>query len=125
MRLTRWLASIALIAGPVALLTRPVPAEPPETTAVSLAEPKPPRKKPASKKGAAAEGAHSRIVTLPVPKGVVREVGGLALRPDGKLLACTRRGDVWLVSNPGAADPADVKFSRFASGLHEPLGLHV
>src|SRR6516164_1239074 len=71
------------------------------------------------------EAAHYRIVTLPVPKDVVLEVGGLALRPDGKLLACTRRGEVWLVSNPNADNPADVKFKLFARGLHEALGLHV
>jgi hypothetical protein len=77
---------------------------------------------PESGKG---EAAHYRIVTLPVPKDVVLEVGGLALRPDGKLLACTRRGEVWLVSNPNADNPSDVKFKLFARGLHEALGLHV
>jgi len=81
--------------------------------------------KAAPKKDVAAEAKHYKIVTLPVPKDVVLEVGGLAIRPDGKLLACTRRGEVWLISNPNADDPADVKFKRFASGLHEALGLHV
>jgi hypothetical protein len=38
------------------------------------------------------EGNHYRIVTLPVPKDCVLEVGGLQFRADGKLLACTRRG---------------------------------
>jgi hypothetical protein len=71
------------------------------------------------------EADHYRIVTLPVPKDVVLEVGGLALRPDGKLLACTRRGEVWLIANPNADDPADVRFKLFARGLHEALGLHV
>ncbi len=71
------------------------------------------------------ESAHYRILTLPVPKDIVLEVGGLALRPDGKLLACTRRGEVWLISNPNADNPADVKFKLFAQGLHEALGLHV
>jgi hypothetical protein len=73
----------------------------------------------------AAEAAHYKIVTLPVPKEVVLEVGGLAVRPDGKLLACTRRGEVWLISNPNADDPADVKFSLYATGLHEALGLRL
>lgn len=82
---------------------------------------------PASTPAAAVtpEVKHYKIVTLPVPKDVVLEVGGLAMRPDGKLLACTRRGEVWLIANPGADDPADVKFKLFASGLHEALGLHV
>jgi hypothetical protein len=65
------------------------------------------------------------VTTLHQPADCVLEVGGLGFRPDGKLLVCTRRGEVWLVHNPDATDPAEVKFTRFASGLHEPLGLHV
>src|SRR5437879_13840887 len=72
-----------------------------------------------------AEAAHYRMVTLPIPTDVVLEVGGLAVRPDGKLLACTRRGEVWLISNPNAEDPAQVKYKLFATGLHEALGLVV
>jgi hypothetical protein len=72
-----------------------------------------------------AEARHYRLVTLPIPKDIVLEVGGLAFRPDGKLLACTRRGDVWLISNPDAENPAYVEYKRFATGLHEALGLHV
>jgi glucose/arabinose dehydrogenase len=72
-----------------------------------------------------AEAAYYRIATVPVPQDVVLEVGGLAFRPDGKLLACTRRGDVWLISHPGADDPAEVQYKRFATGLHEALGLLV
>lgn len=73
----------------------------------------------------AAEAVHYRLVTLPVPQDIVLEVGGLAFRPDGKLLACTRRGDVWLIAHPDAEDPSRSTYHRFASGLHEPLGLHV
>src|SRR5262249_17064590 len=72
-----------------------------------------------------AEAAHYRLVTVPVPQDIVLEVGGLAFRPDGKLLACTRRGDVWLISNPGAEDPAEVKFKLFPTGLPEAVGLYV
>jgi hypothetical protein len=79
----------------------------------------------AAKPDTSAEAKHYKIVTLPVPKDVVLEVGGLAMRPDGKLLACTRRGEVWLITNPNADDPTDVKFKLFATGLHEALGLHV
>ena len=73
----------------------------------------------------ASEAAHYKIVTIPQPTDCVLEVGGLAFRPDGKLLACTRRGDVWLVHNPTAENPADVTFTRFATGLHEALGMSV
>jgi hypothetical protein len=72
-----------------------------------------------------AEDRHYRIVTLPVPPECVLEAGGLAFRPDGKLLVCTRRGEVWLVHEPTAEDVAEVRFTRFAAGLHESLGLVV
>lgn len=70
-----------------------------------------------------AEAAHYRMVTLSVPPDIILEVGGLDFRPDGKLLACTRRGDVYLISNPDAEDPKKVDYKLFATGLHEALGL--
>jgi hypothetical protein len=72
-----------------------------------------------------AEAKHYRIVTLNQPPECVLEVGGLAFRPDGKLLACTRRGEVWMVTNPTSDEPTDMRWSRFATGLHEALGLNV
>jgi len=71
------------------------------------------------------ESKHYRIVTLPVPKDCVMEVGGLDFRPDGKLLACTRRGDVWLIENPTSEEMSQIEFKLFARGLHEALGLIV
>src|SRR2546421_8700817 len=71
----------------------------------------------------ATEARHYRLVTLPHPKDCMLEVGGLDFRPDGQLLACTRRGEVWRIANPGADDVSRVKFELFASGLHEALGL--
>jgi len=75
--------------------------------------------------GDGAEARYYKVATFPQPPDCVLEVGGLGFRPDGKLLACTRRGEVWLVHNPGAADPAAARFTRFAAGLHEALGLWV
>jgi hypothetical protein len=72
-----------------------------------------------------AEAAHYRMVTWPLPKHLIMEVGGLAFRADGKLLACTRRGEVWLVSNPDTEDLAKIDYKLFATGLHEALGLCV
>ena len=69
------------------------------------------------------EAKYYAVETFAPPEDCVLEVGGLAFGPDGKLLACTRRGEVWLIDNPSR--PAGAKFSRFASGLHEALGLHV
>jgi hypothetical protein len=82
-----------------------------------------PNPHPAGNAELAAEARHYRLVTVPVPADIVLEVGGLGFRPDGKLLVCTRRGEVWLVSHPEADDPEQVKFQLFATGLHEPLGL--
>jgi len=72
---------------------------------------------------AAGEAEHYRIESLPLPPDTLVEVGGLAFRPDGKLYVATRRGDVWLVTNPTAEDVDQIHWQRFAVGLHEPLGL--
>jgi hypothetical protein len=73
---------------------------------------------------ASSESVHYKLTTIPQPSDCVLEVGGLAFRPDGKLLACTRRGEVWLIENPTSDSLADVKFTRYASGLHEALGIY-
>jgi glucose/arabinose dehydrogenase len=59
------------------------------------------------------------------PEGVVLEVGGMDFLSDGRLVLSTRRGQVWLVDDPLARDPADAHFSLFAEGLDEGLGLKV
>ncbi len=69
------------------------------------------------------EADYYRIVTLPIPQNISLEVGGLAVLPDGRLAASTRRGEVWLVGNPYMKGSGQPTFKRFAHGLHEPLGL--
>jgi len=71
----------------------------------------------------AAEEQHYRLITQHIPPDIVLEVGGLAVRPDGKLLCCTRRGEVWLISGHDSEDPATIDYKLFATGLHEALGL--
>ncbi|MEM7306861.1 MAG: hypothetical protein AAF682_09330 [Planctomycetota bacterium] len=69
-----------------------------------------------------------RLITVPQPEGVVLEVGGMALLPDGRPIVCTRRGQVWVVDNAFAADaeePGVVRYTLFAEGLQETLGLLV
>lgn len=61
-----------------------------------------------------------KIVTLPVPEGVLLEVGGVEMLPNGSVALATRRGDVWIIDNPTSVKPY---FRKFASGLHEVLGL--
>ena len=52
---------------------------------------------------------------LEPPRHSVLEVGGMDFMPDGTLMLATRRGDIWALK--------DGKWSRFAAGLQEPLGL--
>lgn len=62
----------------------------------------------------------SKIMRVSAPEGVVLEVGGLTMLPNGDLGVSTRRGDVFIVENPTSRRPY---FRKFASGLHEILGL--
>lgn len=50
------------------------------------------------------------------------EVSGIAVLPDGRAALALRKGEVWILENP-LDDPAQARFRRFASALHEPLGL--
>ena len=60
--------------------------------------------------------AQSYVVTsIKVPEDIRLEVGGMGFWPDGTLVMCTRRGEVWKYKNG--------RFDRYAFGLHEPLGL--
>lgn len=61
-----------------------------------------------------------KIITPPIPEGIVLEVGGLITLPNGSLGISTRRGEIWIVDNPTSRTPY---FRKFASGLHEILGL--
>jgi len=60
------------------------------------------------------------IADVPIPSDVLLEVGGLAFDDRGRLGVCTRRGEVWTITNPETPEPL---FKRIAHGLHEPLGL--
>ncbi|PRY24793.1 cytochrome c551/c552 [Spirosoma oryzae] len=61
-----------------------------------------------------------KIQKLTAPEGTLLEVGGLVTLPGGSLGVATRRGDIWIVENPTSRTPF---FRKFASGLHEILGL--
>ncbi|MEO6148859.1 MAG: plastocyanin/azurin family copper-binding protein [Mucilaginibacter sp.] len=74
-------------------------------------------------KMAPAEKDYYRIISLPIPEGIELEVGGLALLPNGNIAASTRRGDVYIVENPYMLNGGTPYFRKFASGLHEALGL--
>ncbi|HQU61346.1 MAG TPA: hypothetical protein PLU64_19190, partial [Saprospiraceae bacterium] len=68
------------------------------------------------------ESDYYKIITLPIPQDIVLEVGGLVTLPNGSLAASTRHGEVWIIEDPYMEGGAPY-FRRFASGLHEILGL--
>jgi hypothetical protein len=61
------------------------------------------------------EAKFYRIEPVSIPKEINLEVGGMAFRPDGALMICTRRGEVWSLK--------ENHWNRFAAGLDEPMGL--
>jgi len=66
------------------------------------------------------ESVYYKIVDVPIPKDIILEVGGLAMTDNDKLGVSTRRGEVWLIDKPYSKKPI---YNKFATGLHEPLGL--
>jgi glucose/arabinose dehydrogenase len=70
------------------------------------------------------ESDYYKITPITIPDGIVLEVGGLEMLPGNVLAASSRRGDIYTITNPFSADPAkEAKFTLFAGGLHEVLGL--
>jgi hypothetical protein len=74
------------------------------------------------------QGVHPALqLSTARPDDFRPKVGGLAFLPDGRLLVSTwdPEGAVWIVEDAGSGDPAQMKRTRFAAGLAEPLGLCV
>lgn len=69
------------------------------------------------------EDDYYKIITLPVPEDILIEAGGVCTLPDGSLAVSTRRGDVYIISNPYMENGSQPHYRLFASGLHEILGL--
>lgn len=87
---------------------------------------------------AAEESDYYRIITIatsqsstesrsqrwkPAPDDVVLEVSGLAVLDDSRVAVAIRKGEVWILDGVYDDPPDQVTYKRFASGLHEPLGL--
>lgn len=60
---------------------------------------------------------------IPLPEGEVMEIGSIALMPGKKVAVTTRRGDLWICEGAYGDDLTKVSWSKFASNLHEPLGM--
>lgn len=71
----------------------------------------------------ASEADYYQIRTIPIQEGIELEIGGLAPMPDGRLAVSTRRGDIWIIENPYMTGSTAPSYIKFASGMHEVLGL--
>ena len=67
------------------------------------------------------EADYYPITRFEIPEGVVLEASGFQQMPDGKMAVCSRRGEVWMITDPYAKEVKASQFKRFAHGLHETL----
>ncbi len=63
------------------------------------------------------------LITVPIPDGIVLEAGAIQALPKQRLAVTTRLGDIYFVDGAFQNPPANTKFTKFASGLHEVLGI--
>lgn len=68
------------------------------------------------------ENRYWKRATIPVPEAIVLETSGIITLPNKRLLATSRRGEIWFIDGAYDAEP-NPKFTLFASGLHDPLGI--
>ncbi|MBN8788553.1 MAG: cupredoxin domain-containing protein [Terrimonas sp.] len=64
------------------------------------------------------------IITVPIPDDIILEVGGMTFLPNDALAVSTRRGEVWIITNPYMKDGLKPQYKLFAQGMHEVLGLN-
>ncbi len=81
------------------------------------------QKKGFAKSTAPDEDKYYKMIRFDPPAGEVLEAGAIEMMPDGKVAIGTRRGEIWMIENALDPDPKKAKFTRFAHGLHEILGL--
>ena len=60
---------------------------------------------------------------IPLPEGEVMELGSIALLPEKRVAVASRRGDVWICEGAYEEDLSEVKWTKFAEGMHEPFGM--
>lgn len=59
----------------------------------------------------------------PAPDGLALEVSGIAVLDDHRVAVAIRKGEVWILNGVYDDPPSNVTYHRFATALHEPLGL--
>lgn len=95
----------------------------------ALARPGPGRWQPLTTRGQPGFGAGPYVIdtlTMPYdnPWKALLFCAGVDFLPDGRAAVCTIHGDVWLVSGVDAT-LEKLTWTRFATGLYQPLGLRV
>ena len=68
----------------------------------------------------AAEEDYYKLSSVPFPDTLKLEVSGMAALTGDRMAITIRKGEVWIAENLSTGKPV---YKRFASGLHEPLGL--
>ncbi len=66
---------------------------------------------------AAGIGDYYSLENIATPRGLDPQVGGLDFMPNGRLVACFHRGEVYTY------DPGQGAWRLFSDGLHEPRGI--
>lgn len=69
------------------------------------------------------EEYYYKIIPLQHTNAEILEIGGIDALDNYQLAVCTRRGDVFIIRNAYNDPPKNIEFTKWASGLHEPLGL--
>lgn len=64
-----------------------------------------------------------KIQNIGLPEGCIMEVGGMCTMPDGRIAISTRRGEVWIMENTNMTNNTLPRFSKYAEGVHECLGI--
>ena len=73
----------------------------------------------ASKSPSASRSKHWK----PSPDGLPLEISGMEFLPDSRLAVAIRKGEIWFIDGVYDEPPVNLAYHRFASSLHEPLGL--
>ncbi len=61
-----------------------------------------------------------RLTSVPFPKDLKLEISGMAALPGDGMALAIRKGEIWIARGLSRGKPV---YKKFASGLHEPLGL--
>ena len=68
----------------------------------------------------AAENDYYKLNSVPFPKDLKLEISGMATLPEDRMALAIRKGEIWIAKGLSGGKPV---YTKFASGLHEPLGL--